>query len=71
MLSDYKKRNCHQKLGKTYQGRQKKIKKNKLGRRNSKKQLKIFKFEDKIPDFIARLLALITFIQVFDGNSFF
>jgi hypothetical protein len=47
---------------------QKKIQKNKLGQRNSKKQLKIFKFEEKIPAFSARLWALITFFQVFEGN---
>jgi hypothetical protein len=31
----------------------------------------IFKFEDKIPAFSARLSALITFFQVFVGYSFF
>jgi hypothetical protein len=50
---------------------QKHIKKNNLGRRNSKKQLKIFKFEEKIPAFSARLSALMAVIQVFDGNPFF
>jgi hypothetical protein len=33
--------------------------------------LKIFKFEDKITVFSARLSVLITFFQVFDGNTFF
>jgi hypothetical protein len=50
---------------------QKNIKNNKLGQSTSKKQLKIFKFEDKIPAFSARLSALITFFQDFDSNSFF
>jgi hypothetical protein len=50
---------------------QKNIQKNKLGQNTSKKQLKIFKFKDKIPAFSARLSVLITFFQVFDGNSFF
>jgi hypothetical protein len=47
------------------------IKKNELGQSTSKKLLKIFKFEDKIPAFSVRLSALMTVIQVFDGNSFF
>jgi hypothetical protein len=51
--------------------RQKNIQKNKLGRRNSKKELKIFKFEDKIPAFSVPLSILITVFQVFDGKSFF
>jgi hypothetical protein len=50
---------------------QKNIQKNKLGQSTSKKQLKIFKFEQKIPVFSARLSALITFFEVFDSNSFF
>jgi hypothetical protein len=33
--------------------------------------LKIFKFEEKILAFSARLSVLITVFQVFDGNSFF
>jgi hypothetical protein len=50
---------------------QKNIRQNKLGQSTSTKQLKIFKFKEKIPAFSARLLALITFFQVFDSNSFF
>jgi hypothetical protein len=50
---------------------QKNIQKNKLGQRNSKKQLKIFKFEDKISAFGARLSVLITVFEVSDSNSFF
>jgi hypothetical protein len=49
----------------------KNVQKNKLGQRNSKKQLKISKFEDKISAFSARLSVLITVFQVFDSNSFF
>jgi hypothetical protein len=49
---------------------QKTFKKNKLGQSTSKKQLKIFKFEDKIPAFSASLSALMTVIQVFDGVFF-
>jgi hypothetical protein len=37
-----------------------------LGQSTSKKQVKIFKFEEKIPAFRARLSALIIFFQVFD-----
>jgi hypothetical protein len=44
---------------------QKNIQKNKLRRRNSKKQLKIFEFGDKIPAFSARLSVLITFFSKF------
>jgi hypothetical protein len=47
------------------------IKKNKLEQSTSKKQMKIFKFEDKIPALSGCLSALITFFQVFDGNYFF
>jgi hypothetical protein len=50
---------------------QKNIQKNKLGQSTSTKQIKIFKFEEKIPAFSARLSALTTFLQVFDCNSFF
>jgi hypothetical protein len=47
----------------------KKHSKNKLGQSISKKQLKIFKFEENIPAFSARLSVLITVFQVFDNNS--
>jgi hypothetical protein len=50
---------------------QKNIQKNKLGQNTSKKQLKIFKYEEKIPAFSARLSALMTVIQVLERNSFF
>jgi hypothetical protein len=49
----------------------KNIQKNKLGQSTSKKQLKIFQFKEKIPAFSARLLALISFFQVFESNFFF
>jgi hypothetical protein len=49
---------------------QKNIQQNQLGQSTSKKQLKTFKFEEKIPAFSARLSALITFFQVFEGDSF-
>jgi hypothetical protein len=45
---------------------QKNIQKNKLRPGSRIKQLKIFKFEEKIPAFSARLSGLITFFQVFD-----
>jgi hypothetical protein len=38
---------------------------------SSNLQKAIFKFEDKIPAFSARLSVLITFFQVFEGTSFF
>jgi hypothetical protein len=50
---------------------QKNIQKNMLRQKSIKKQLKIFKFEEKIPAFSARLSVLMTVIQVLDGNSFF
>jgi hypothetical protein len=50
---------------------QKNIQKNKLGQSTSKKQLKIFKFEEKIPAFHARLSVVITVFLVFDSNSLF
>jgi hypothetical protein len=50
---------------------QKNIQKNKLGQSISKKQLKIFKFQEKIPAFSARWSVLITVFQVFDSISFF
>jgi hypothetical protein len=45
--------------------------KNKLGQSTSKKLLTIFKFVEKIPAFSARLSALVTFFQDFEGASFF
>jgi hypothetical protein len=48
----------------------KNIQKNKLRQSTSKKQLKIFKFEEKISAFSARLSVLITVFQVIDSNSF-
>jgi hypothetical protein len=44
---------------------------NKLGQSTSKKQLKIFKFEDKIPAFSARLSVLITFCKFLIAILFF
>jgi hypothetical protein len=81
-----KKKNCHQTCKKVFFPSfwwkfvffscqtalsQKNIQKNKLGQSISKKQLKIFKFQEKIPAFSARWSVLITVFQVFDSISFF
>jgi hypothetical protein len=42
-----------------------------VGTEHQQKHLKIFKFEEKIPAFSARLSVLITIFQVFDSTSFF